>query len=286
MPEAASLCALPGGMEQRPEGMEMLSAVRKRLTWANVAMTLALVFAMSGGAFAASKFVITSTKQIKPSVLKQLQGKAGPAGPEGKAGTAGKEGVPGKEGAAGLSGEKGAPGTNGESVTVAKASAGECKEGGTKFSNTTGSGKACNGSPWTAGGTLPSGATETGEWSMAETNASAFGTVLASISFPIPLAAPLDEHHVQANPVGFPTGASTTEKENCPGSASAPQAKSGFLCVYTVDNLNMLASPLITQSTPITGTTVIGADTVGARLEWNTSKAGQVAGDGTWAVTG
>jgi hypothetical protein len=34
----------------------------------NVAMTLALVFAMSGGAYAARRFVITSTKQIKPMV--------------------------------------------------------------------------------------------------------------------------------------------------------------------------------------------------------------------------
>jgi hypothetical protein len=37
-------------------------------------MTLALVFAMSGGAYAARRFVITSTKQIKPSVLKSLSG--------------------------------------------------------------------------------------------------------------------------------------------------------------------------------------------------------------------
>lgn len=54
----------------------MLLRVRKRLTYANVAMTLALVFAMSGGAYAAKKYVISSTKQIKPSVLKQLQGNA------------------------------------------------------------------------------------------------------------------------------------------------------------------------------------------------------------------
>ena len=37
--------------------------------------TLALIFAMSGGAYAASHYLITSTKQIKPSVLGHLKGK-------------------------------------------------------------------------------------------------------------------------------------------------------------------------------------------------------------------
>ena len=63
----------------------MFSVIRRRATYANVAMTLALVFAMTGGAYAAKKWVITSTKQIKPSVLKQLTGKAGPGGPPGAA---------------------------------------------------------------------------------------------------------------------------------------------------------------------------------------------------------
>ena len=44
----------------------MFSRIRKRLTYANVVMTFVLVFAMTGGAYAASKYVITSTKQIKP----------------------------------------------------------------------------------------------------------------------------------------------------------------------------------------------------------------------------
>ena len=46
----------------------MFSRLRKRFTYANVAMTLALVFAMSGGAYAAFTSLITSTKQISPSV--------------------------------------------------------------------------------------------------------------------------------------------------------------------------------------------------------------------------
>ena len=62
--------------------IRFLAAIRKRVTYANVAMTLALVFAMSGGAYA-SKYLITSTKQISPKVLKTLKGAAGKTGPAG-----------------------------------------------------------------------------------------------------------------------------------------------------------------------------------------------------------
>jgi hypothetical protein len=46
----------------------MFWRLRKRFTYTNVAMTLALVFAMTGGAYAAFTSLITSTKQISPSV--------------------------------------------------------------------------------------------------------------------------------------------------------------------------------------------------------------------------
>jgi hypothetical protein len=39
---------------------------------ADVSVSLALVFAMTGGAYAARKIIITSTKQISPKVLKKL----------------------------------------------------------------------------------------------------------------------------------------------------------------------------------------------------------------------
>ena len=51
--------------------------MRRRLSYANVTATLALVFAMSGGALAANHYLITSTKQINPKVLKKLTGKTG-----------------------------------------------------------------------------------------------------------------------------------------------------------------------------------------------------------------
>ncbi len=87
--------------------------MRRRLTYANVAATLALVFAMSGGALAATHYLITSTKQIKPSVLKELKGKAGARGPTGATGPAGATGLPGPNGATGPAGATGATGATG-----------------------------------------------------------------------------------------------------------------------------------------------------------------------------
>jgi hypothetical protein len=78
--------------------------LKQRLTYANVAATLALVFSMTGGALAANHYLITSTKQISPKVVKALKGKAGPAG---KDGLPGKDGAPGKEGSAGKEGKEG-----------------------------------------------------------------------------------------------------------------------------------------------------------------------------------
>jgi hypothetical protein len=83
--------------------------MRRRFSYANVAATLALVLSMSGGALAANHYLINSTKQINPKVLKKLKGAtgkagaAGSAGASGAAGAAGKDGAPGKEGKAGPS---------------------------------------------------------------------------------------------------------------------------------------------------------------------------------------
>ncbi len=85
---------LPGTKHERAP-----KASRKRLSYTNVAATLALVLAMSGGALAASKYIITSKKQIKPSVLTSLSGKRGKTGATGKPGPQGVQGNPGSAGA-------------------------------------------------------------------------------------------------------------------------------------------------------------------------------------------
>jgi hypothetical protein len=83
--------------------------MRRRLTYANVAATLALVLAMSGGALAAGHYLINSTKQINPKVLKKLRGSRGPTGATGQRGATGAGGPAGKEGTSGKEGQPGAP---------------------------------------------------------------------------------------------------------------------------------------------------------------------------------
>ena len=73
--------------------------ITRHLTYANVVATLALVFALSGSAMAAKHYLITSTKQIMPSVLKKLHGAKGARGPAGPSGLQGPAGAAGAKGA-------------------------------------------------------------------------------------------------------------------------------------------------------------------------------------------
>jgi len=80
-----------------------MNSIRRHLSYANVAATLALVFAMSGGALAASHYIVNSTKQINPKLLKTLKGKTGARGATGSPGATGPQGAKGAEGPAGQS---------------------------------------------------------------------------------------------------------------------------------------------------------------------------------------
>lgn len=83
---------------------------------------IALFVALGGTAIAARHYLLTSTSQIKPSVLSQLRGQRGPAGPTGPEGPEsrriGPQGFQGERGpqgppgpiTRGLPGERGAPG--------------------------------------------------------------------------------------------------------------------------------------------------------------------------------
>jgi hypothetical protein len=268
----------------------MFWMIHKRLTFANVAMTLALVFAMSGGAYAAKKYVITSTKQIKPSVLAQLKGKAGangangatgPAGPQGSVGSAGKEGTPGKEGAPGTNGKDGVSVTS-KALTPSDVA---CKkEGGSEFTAASGKTVACNGSPWVAGGVLPSGASEMGEWSYVDSKAVA-GEKTTPISFVIPLKTNAVAHFIGIEELAGGKEESPAIKEGkCKGTPSAPEAAAGQLCVFTT-----LAFGLVGKASFFdmqTGTvSAEAAGTVGTLLYFKVEVGEDLIG-GTWVVTG
>jgi hypothetical protein len=213
----------------------MFSALRNRLhvSPTTVIATLALVFAMTGGAYAAKKYLITSTKQISPSVLKSLQGKAGPAGANGAPGAPGAQGPAGPAGAAGAKGETGGAGTPGKDGAAGK----EGPKGTTGKEGATGKeGKEGEeGSPWTVNGTLPSEATETGAWWF-----QGLGTEeeYEPISFPIPLssaeAAQITVHFWKKG---------GEEDPECPGNVLEPKAKPGALCFYKNGRSNIGANP-------------------------------------------
>jgi hypothetical protein len=92
----------------------MIRNLRQRLTYANVTVTLALVLATGGSALAASHYLITSTKQISPRVLRALKGRTGPRGPTGATGPPGKRGFTGTRGPTGSPGPQGERGLPGE----------------------------------------------------------------------------------------------------------------------------------------------------------------------------
>lgn len=196
----------------------------------------ALILGMVGGAYAAGGLTKSQEKQVT-KIAKKYAGKPGAAGP------AGPQGSPGPAGAKGDAGPKGDPGNAGESVTISSASVAECEEGGAKFSNGTGTKHACNGSPWTAGGTLPEGATETGVWGASSSTSpvveGAFNGVTAPISFGIPLEAPAN-YKIAAIPTHEEreNGEFPAAPAGCTGNAAEPGAEEGNLCIFPIELVN------------------------------------------------
>lgn len=248
----------------------MFSVIRKRATYANVVLTLALVFAMTGGAYAAKKYLITSTKQISPKVLKALAGKAGPAGTLGAAGPVGVQGPVGKEGTAGKEGPTGKEGTVGkEGATGKQGLVG--KEGPTGKEGPPG--PTCNQSGEC---NLPSGASETGLWSIAGSGLqkSAVAEPLVAISYPLHLT-----FVPTAKFVTYPESFTAGSVAGCPGTVSEPKAEAGNLCVYAFGGGLKLFG--IVQSAPV----VDGKS--GALLDFefeNEPPATEAAMYGSWAV--
>jgi hypothetical protein len=321
----------------------MFSAIRKHLNPATLVAVSALVFAMTGGAFAVTghgsgggsgaKATAAATPPAAAAKAKP-KGKAGPRGPAGPkgatgaagaqgatgpAGVAGPQGPAGNAGASGTNGEPGAPGTSVTSKERATGTIGKCTEGGSEFTAGTTKTYACNGkagSPWSAGGTLPVGSTETGAWEVGPLKREkAEGGVIsiAIASFPIPLAAPLSGegcneqaatchvHYINTEgleSIGVKFGESPepegeevepqTSPAPCPGSAAEPKATSGNLCIYAGETNGAYAQT--NQIGILTGvqggSTGKGASTAGATQLFFLTEGFEPSATGSWAVTG
>jgi hypothetical protein len=175
----------------------MFSLLRNRFGIPGVIATIALVFAMLGGAYAASKGLTAKEKKEVKAIAKKFQG-TGPAGP---AGAKGDTGAPGKDGT-------GATGTTfSGSKTIPPVT---CTEGGIEVKSGSPAVLVCNGkegSPWTAGGTLPQGATLTGGFTAPDGGEV---TRFVPISFGIRLANPPTPVVVKPGEDKSPEGCSST----------------------------------------------------------------------------
>jgi hypothetical protein len=272
----------------------MFSAIRNRIhiTPSTVIATVALVFVMTGGAYAASHYLITSTKQISPKVLKQLRGKAGPAGPEGKGitGPAGKDGANGTNGA---NGKDGSNGKDGVSVTSSTEPAGaNCKAGGSKLVAANGTTYACNGANGQTGftETLPSEKAERGVWSVLYSATAAGQLMQATMSFNIPLAEAPEAKQL-TNYIGTEEGEGEPNENkgaipsHCKGTIEAPVAQPGNLCVFVRTAINVKTGGLGALFFDPQGGTGEAAGPGGAVMDFSAVAAGVVFADGVWAVT-
>jgi Collagen triple helix repeat (20 copies) len=237
----------------------MFSALRKRLHLSPATMiaSLALVFAMTGGAYAAKKYLITSTKQISPSVLKSLQGKAGPAGIAGTAGAQGAQGPAGPAGSVGAQGPAGARGEAGAAGTKGATGA-QGKEGPAgPLLETLPAGKELKGT-WSAGSYAPEEKAVEGIYN---------GVATASVSYVFPLSeteTPIT-HYIkpgEATPAG------------CTGSASDPGADEGNLCVFAELEINAPGSVDLPED-----------PTIGFSVGAFATAKGAMLMRGSWAVT-
>ncbi len=261
----------------------MFSPLRNRFGIPGAISVIALVFAMLGGAYAANNDngggKATASAKGKPGP-RGPRGKTGPAGPAGPVGPAGANGAKGDTGGAGSNGKDGTNGTNGTNGTSATTATfagtkGSCTEGGVEVKSASPAALVCNGKKGQQGEpgplleTLPKGETLIGVWAA---TVGALEFAAAPISFPFPLS--------NSTPVtgGFHYIAEGKEgevfAEECPGSATEPEAKEGNTCVYT---LNVAGSLGPTASG-------IASGTGGVTAFFSGGVPGSV-GFGSWAVT-
>jgi hypothetical protein len=260
---------------------ELLRRLKRRLADNSPGLTvavLAMLVALTGGAFAASGALTGKQKKEVEKIAKKFAGKPGPQGPAGATGATGTKGDKGDPGSAGLKGEAG------KSVKVTPISPGsefECESNGGAMVEEEGKPSSaeeiCNGkagSPWTVGGVLPPGEQENGSWAFAGSTSDTNG-IRVPISFTIPLPGKLEPGEVHfKEDADFETF--------CEGTVAAPKAKPGQLCVYFPEFVENTTFQGI-YPTQLVFPEETGASRSGAMLVFS-APTGAAAGYGTFAV--
>jgi hypothetical protein len=263
----------------------MFSPLRNRFGIPGVISVIALVFAMMGGAYAASNDGGSGPKaSVSAKAKKGPRGPRGPAGPAGPAGSTGPAGPKGDTGAKGDKGDTGSPGAAGTSVTSEEfgvaGKEGKCVgAGGSKFVAGATKTYACNGKTGFTE-TLPPGKTETGSWAVGRSTAEET-SAYTPISFPIQLSEPLSGsqvHYIDGTGKEQP---GNTDSSVCLGTVGAPTAAPGNLCVYARVEEELVLTGIEGIFAPSSSSP--GADVSGAALKFLALEGG--FGWGTWAVT-
>ncbi len=260
----------------------MLSKFRNRFGAPGVLAVIALVFAMVGGAYAASDALNGKQKKEVKKIAQTEAKKFATAGPAGPAGPAGKDGT---------NGTNGANGANGKSAETGTATLGECPNGGATVQvggEAATKKKICNGaegSPWTTGGVLPPGKSLTGTWTVGRTGVATPTIVFSPVSFSLPLAAAGEENEATGEaenkiPVTIMTKASLPTA-GCPGSVADPEAAPGNLCVYVVQSFETTFSE---ERNPENNLSLEGAGRSGALLGFTLASA-TASARGSWVLT-
>jgi hypothetical protein len=282
----------------------MLSPLRKRAgrrlrePFGKAGLTvavIALVFAMLGGAYAASGLNSKQKKEVK-AIAKSFQGTGpagaqGPAGPAGPAGAKGDSGAPGAKGDTGSAGNAGAAGKSAEAIPFSGARGPiggvTCSEGGLEVKSASPATLVCNGKKGekgekgedgeggTGGGTeLPAGESLYGHWGYATTGGLAASPISFNLHYP-------DEAGPEFNFVTFEEVENEEAPEGCPGNVDAPAAEPGHLCVYEIKIKDFPPGhfeELITLESE-----TYGVDSYGVTLFFSAGEFG--ASTGSWAVT-
>ena len=237
----------------------MFSTLRTRFGIPGVISVIALVFAMFGGAYAASS---SSDGGKATASAKAKKGPRGPKGPKGDTGPAGPQGPAGPAGAKGDAGPKGDTGAVGPQGPIGPA--GPVGPQGAEGPP----GPTCNEEGECL---LPEGATATGNWSASGTGGGG-EVVRTAISFPLRLTVAPEFLFVTKEEVE-----TETAPAQCPGNYEEPDAVPGWLCAYERSKENV-------NSTVLSGFTADFKSGIGL-LIFVTDKEQAAFADGSWAVT-